>query len=206
VSRDFRFDQCDWIPVKNGREQTIPPFGVMQIKEMELIEGRPTLVVERPDGNLQRHYLINDFTQIKQDGFGRGTYDAYFALVETGEPTYGEGWGIQKDKFALKKGHPGFIALGCFIDEGGVKKAVFQPSEINNGMGKLDDDLAPEGSATVSVWSDTADTTINVGVTDFIMGTDDEDGIEAGAKVYFAWVGPYWAVTAAGNCGAAEEE
>jgi len=206
VNRCLRFDAVDWVPVKNSGEHIIPSFGVMQIVGVEVIEGKPTLLVDRPDGNLQRHYLINDFTQIKAEGFGRGTFDAYFALVESGEPVYGEGWGVQKDKFKLAKGHPGFIAFGGYDTEGSVNRAIFQPSEINNGMGKLDDALAPGGSATVSVWSDSADTTINVDVTDFVMGTDDGDGIEAGAHVYFAWVGPYWAVTTAGNCGAAPAE
>lgn len=201
MTRCERFDKCDWIPVKNVGSQTIPSFGVMRITGTEVIEGRPTITVDRPDGTLQRHYLINDFCSIKADGFGRGTFDAYFCLVETGTPAFGEGWGVQKDSFKLKAGHPGFTSFGGYTTEGDVNRAIFQSHTINNIQGKLDGSLSAGGSATCSVWSSSADTNINVTVNDFVMSGE---SIASGRKVYAAFTGPYWVVTTSGNCGEAD--
>jgi hypothetical protein len=183
----YKFDDLDWLPVKNDGEQTIPAFGIMRITGMTTIQGRPTYLVERPTEDLQPVYLINSPCQIKADGYGRGTFGPYFALTDPSGSSggYGTSWGAVKDQFYLKPFRPGFMGFGSSKTDGhkrAIFKAIFGPSFL----GKVD-------GSDVKVWGDAStytETTMKVPKLCWLGDVDDE------AKVKVEWINGRWEITA----------
>lgn len=193
-----KFDDLDWIPVKNSGSQTIPAFGVVMLDGIELVEGKPTWKVKRPTDSLQHQYFINSFKPIPQGKFGLVTAGPYFTLIDTSESSAAveTGWGPVKDQFYLKKYRPGFYCHGGYSTTP-AKKAIFTAEPITTFQGKI-------SGSDVKLWGDHAttlvETTMKVSKKCWLS-----DGISGNYRVVCNWInGAFW-ITGA-SCEADEEE
>ena len=186
-----RFDDIDWIPVKNSGSQTIPPFAVVMLDGIELVEGKPTWKVKRPTDALQHQYLINGMNQIKQGKYGLATTGPYFALVDTAVSAAAveTGWGPVKDQFYLKQYRPGFYCHGGFTATG-QKKALFTAEPINAFHGKI-------SGSDVKVWGDSGSSPVET-----TMKTAKQcwlnESFDGNYRVLCQWInGAFWITGAA---------
>jgi hypothetical protein len=107
-----------YIVVLNKDTEAVPPFGVMQVidvNEAKVAEvSRPT-VGDRPD-----RILINGIGTIPVDGIGQGhsvfptivAYQTQHDDEESTEPAVGEFLGPKADSWYLHRGARGFVVLG----------------------------------------------------------------------------------------------
>lgn len=190
----FPIDTIRWIPFRNDAGAEIPAHAILRPTGVVLRGTTPTLTVAKPSTTLSGEYFVNGPTKVASGGYGVCTKEATYALVGTGTPAFGEGWGPKPAEWGLYRYYPGFRILGHSADS-----LIFATSEpIQTLIGKLDGNLSQGSSATVSIWIGAAnsesDSTMDVVAYDWLMKSG-ATAIASGKKVKLEWINGQWYVT-----------
>jgi hypothetical protein len=193
----------------NSSGETIPPGGCIRISSASpnVSNGaaRPALVAGKPDtvGSQGQHFF-NGLERVP-DGKGGIAYkeSLCFAAFESGDgtPALSEAWGPVSTGWKLRKRVGGFRIRAVSTNGQAMGLAVIEFAPWIYTYGKLDGDLAHGGSATVSVWDTTGDTTFNIIVYDEdFIGSGKE--IVSGARIHAQWneLDQHWILTGSDTC------
>ena len=196
-----------WYEVYNNTSETIPPRSVVKVTGLNTSNGvtRPALLAGKPDGvGSQGQHMVTGPVPIGQGKYGRACKEglclcAYSAA--DGTPSVSTAWGPNNNEWVLRKRIGGYRIRALSTQGQTIGVAVVELAPWTIAYGTLDGDLAHAGSATVSVYDSTGDTTFNLTVYDHSkIGTGKE--IVTGSRIDFGWMelDQRWALLGSAVC------
>lgn len=116
--------QQRWVPVKYDESESVPPFGVVVSRSMDVSSGDPLIVVDQPAGGSLEALFLNGPAEIRPGESGAATRDfPAIARYKTtgGAPQIGEEWGPKAGQWELDSNGMGFtiVAAGSTPDANG---------------------------------------------------------------------------------------
>lgn len=214
------------IQVRNLSTETVPSFGIMRPTGTEIINGKWTIQIDKPNDTFMRYYLVNGPCRIKPDsGTSIGNvkrlatlYDDYpkYALIEKdGEgdfPAFGDEWGPKNDSWALHKGRSGFTIWDTdkekVIGVGGesastLYRALVKQIEIRTVKAKLTSSLAQGSTATAMIWvkNEVGSNVVSeyeITVEDWLLKAS--TNVASGTAIIVEYMNGAWVVTEIGDC------
>lgn len=183
-----------WFDYINNSSEVIPAGAVLRVSSAAAHtsqgQTRPAYTVAKPDAvGAQFRHAINDLDRVPAGGYGRCTFEGpVLALYDDagGTPGLGEAWGPNNNSWKLTKRIGGFV-----IDQTSTNGTTLTLVTVRFApwlycYGNLDGDLAHAGSATLSVYDSSGDTTYNVTVYDpSKIGSGKE--IVSGSRIDAVW-------------------
>lgn len=157
------------VPVKHVGNQNCPPGGLMRIVGTENVDGVRHITIDKPNGDYQRHYLVNRWKELEygETGVGLWAFDRAARIkLYTGDTvgTPGQSFGAVPNQWYARLGYYGFRSTGKRYTESGQESFEGMQMLDYEIVGKTDAAISKGLSGVVSVWlgSRAADTTQNI--------------------------------------------
>lgn len=146
--------QMSWVGFVNNNAGTVPPFGVMRVTGISIVEaGRVVLTCDQPNsyGDLA-NCVINGPVNVASGAYGSCTRAwMTLALYDNGNsPSLGQMWGPVNGSWKLTKNSIGWLAQGSPTNSGN-SLALFSPVIVDSVRGTIASDAAPDSNSTLTV-------------------------------------------------------
>ena len=154
---DQRYGGQRLIEFRNDSSETAPAFGVLRPTGVDVKDGRPIVVIGKPDSFGGRpDYLINGPAAVASGGYGAATNDLpTFAIRSTAIGTAaGQEVGPVAGEWGMSSHSVGFTTFGdTFTDARSIVWVFRQPMAIC--LGKTNAAISKSTSGSVSVYTGT---------------------------------------------------
>lgn len=186
---------------RNDSTETAPAYAVMAITGCTVVGGIPYVTINKPSTTFVRGHLVNANADIASSGFGF----AYGPIVGppvtvlyTTPPSAGDGYGPRAGSWKMEKNYPCTSEALGIVSSSNVAGSSDNPTmlatlhPINSIVGILKTTLAPRGTADVTIYANSTETSLSMtlsGVRDFLLASTDTStsGPSTGSGCFVSW-------------------
>lgn len=112
---------------RNDSGETVPPFAVMEATDVDVINGRDVIIIDKPSGDASKPHVFNAARSVASNSFGKWNWGTLKCAV-TGTPTVGDLWGVSSGSWLLSSSGDPLVKMLGLLDTGFAMSQPFRES------------------------------------------------------------------------------
>lgn len=189
-------DRTAWLKFRNDSGEVIPPFALLRITGLTLIQNQRVLTVNKPNDTFNRYYAVNGGAKVGIAKLGECTMSRV-CLVRT-EAGAGLGtYGARSGQWGLEPSRPGFTSIATHGRSSQPNVVLAMQEPVSTLFGKTDAIITNDSSGTVSVHFSGSANPSEYNVSASLHWMNNGESVGASKEVMLQWIDGLWKITGA---------